>query len=374
MGFSLYRVAALSPQGEHTLLPAYEDSGIVLGNLRDAADWRQAAGLLDQWVEQQSISPEKHLTTAADGKAALEGLPTGLYLLCAAPYQKGGCTYTTTPVLLELPAQQAGGGWQYAATVEPKLERSGTPEPPVIIIPDNPAPTPGDKLPQTGLLQWPITLLAAIGVLLVAVGCRLRRRKETDMTRERIGRFCIILGGLCILAAAFLLGFNLREERRAAAATQRILPAVAHSIGQSPAPMPTLPAGELTVSLEGEEYLGILSLPTLALELPVGAEWEMDFLRQAPCRYAGTLAGDDIIIAAHNYRRHFAALHTLRPGDAVLFTDAAGQTYRYTVDRVETLPETAVEEMRAGEWDLTLFTCTYDGRARVTVRCIRTEE
>ena len=110
------------------------------------------------------------------------------------------------------------------------------------------------------------------------------------MTRERIGRFCIILGGLCILAAAFLLGFNLREERRAAAATQRILPAVAHSIGQSPAPMPTLPAGELTVSLEGEEYLGILSLPTLALELPVGAEWEMDFLRQAPCRYAGTLA------------------------------------------------------------------------------------
>ena len=102
------------------------------------------------------------------------------------------------------------------------------------------------------------------------------------MTRERIGRFCIILGGLCILAAAFLLGFNLREERRAAAATQRILPAVAHSIGQSPAPMPTLPAGELTVSLEGEEYLGILSLPTLALELPVGAEWEMDFLRQAP--------------------------------------------------------------------------------------------
>lgn len=42
MGFSLYRVAALSPQGEHTLLPAYEDSGIVLGNLRDAA--RLAAG------------------------------------------------------------------------------------------------------------------------------------------------------------------------------------------------------------------------------------------------------------------------------------------------------------------------------------------
>ena len=90
----------------------------------------------------KAFPQKKQLTTAADGKAALEGLPTGLYLLCAVPYQKGGCTYTTTPVLLELPAQQAGGGWQYAATVEPKLERSGTPEPPVIIIPDNPAPHP----------------------------------------------------------------------------------------------------------------------------------------------------------------------------------------------------------------------------------------
>ncbi len=191
------------------------------------------------------------------------------------------------------------------------------------------------------------------------------------MTRERIGRFCIILGGLCILAAAFLLGFNLREERRAAAATQRILPAVAHSIGQSPAPMPTLPAGELTVSLEGEEYLGILSLPTLALELPVGAEWEMEALRRTPCRYAGTLSGDDLIIAAHNYRQHFALLHTIRAGDAVLFTDAAGLCHRYTVSLVEILDETAVEEMTAGEWDLTLFTCNYDGRARITVRCIR---
>ena len=35
---------------------------------------------------------------------------------------------------------------------------------------------------------------------------------------------------------------------------------------------------------------------------------------------------------------------------------------------------TAVEEMEAGEWDLTLFTCTPDSRSRVTVRCVRTQE
>lgn len=194
------------------------------------------------------------------------------------------------------------------------------------------------------------------------------------MTKQRIGTLCVLLGSLCILAAAFLLGFNLREESRAAATTQRILPAVAYRIEQSPASAPSLPAGEVTVSLDGVEYLGILSLPTLALELPVQAGWDMEALRQSPCRYAGTLAGNDLVIAAHNYRRHFAALHTLQVGDAVIFTDAAGQSHRYVVSRIETLHATAVAEMLAGEWDMTLFTCNYDGTARVTVRCVRAEE
>lgn len=192
------------------------------------------------------------------------------------------------------------------------------------------------------------------------------------MTRQRIGTLCVILGSLCITAAAILLGLNLREEHRAAATTQRLLPAVAQRIEQSPAAATGL-AGEATVLLDKEEYLGILSLPALGLELPVQARWDMESLRQSPCRYAGTLAGSDLVIAAHNYRRHFAALHTLQVGDAVLFTDAAGENHRYTVSSIETLHATAVAEMLAGEWDLTLFTCNYDGTARVTVRCERTE-
>ena len=35
----------------------------------------------------------------------------------------------------------------------------------------------------------------------------------------------------------------------------------------------------------------------------------------------------------------------------------------------ETLNPMDAEGMEAGDWDLTLFTCTYGGRKRVTVRC-----
>ena len=38
---------------------------------------------------------------------------------------------------------------------------------------------------------------------------------------------------------------------------------------------------------------------------------------------------------------------------------------------LEILQPTAVEEMTSGDYDLTLFTCTYGGATRFTVRCLR---
>ena len=49
---------------------------------------------------------------------------------------------------------------------------------------------------------------------------------------------------------SFLLRFNLREERRVAAVTQQIFPAVAHRIAQFPVPMPLPIWGKLTVLLQ----------------------------------------------------------------------------------------------------------------------------
>ncbi|HIX11183.1 MAG TPA: sortase, partial [Candidatus Agathobaculum pullistercoris] len=64
----------------------------------------------------------------------------------------------------------------------------------------------------------------------------------------------------------------------------------------------------------------------------------------------------------------------LNTGDTVTFTDVDGNQFTYAVSLIEDLPGTAIEEMQAGEWDLTLFTCTLGGRSRVTVRCERTAD
>ena len=46
-----------------------------------------------------------------------------------------------------------------------------------------------------------------------------------------------------------------------------------------------------------------------------------------------------------------------------------GKSLYYKVANLETLGAYDVDEMEAGQWDLTLFTCTIGGANRVTVRC-----
>ena len=99
----------------------------------------------------------------------------------------------------------------------------------------------------------------------------------------------------------------------------------------------------------------------------------MDRLADAPCRYSGSAQGDDLIIAGHNYKSHFAPLNQVAVGDTATFWDAAGTAHRYRVQEIVRLDGSAVTDMTAGEWDLTLFTCTYGGKQRLTLRLSRIE-
>ena len=62
------------------------------------------------------------------------------------------------------------------------------------------------------------------------------------------------------------------------------------------------------VEIDGYAYIGYLSVPKLELELPVMADWDYTRLRIAPCRYTGSIRGEDLVIMAHNYDSHFGRL------------------------------------------------------------------
>ena len=132
-------------------------------------------------------------------------------------------------------------------------------------------------------------------------------------------------------------------------------------------------AFEMTeVEIDGYAYIGYLFIPKLELDLPIMADWDYTRLRIAPCRYAGSVRGEDLVIMAHNYASHFGDLLRLSEDDRVIFTDMDGITTVYEVVAQDILDPNAVEEMTSGDFDLTLFTCTYGGKSRVTVYCDRT--
>ena len=184
------------------------------------------------------------------------------------------------------------------------------------------------------------------------------------MTTRRWSILCTVLGGLCIVGALLWLLHNVEEEQQAGQASQAVLSVLEQTIEESPT------QEEEPIALDGETYLGYLTIPALGLELPVQAEWQMENLKISPCRYAGSLQDGGLVIAAHNYRQHFGKLSTLQAGDSVSLTDTVGIVHSYTVEKVETLQPTQIEEMTSDQWPLTLFTCTYGGKARTAVRCV----
>ena len=119
------------------------------------------------------------------------------------------------------------------------------------------------------------------------------------------------------------------------------------------------------VGVEGNACLGTLSIDSLGLTLPVLGDWTYARLKTAPCRFAGSCYEGGFVIARHNYRTHFGPLDRLAPGDRVVFTGVDGRVFEYEVAELQVLSPTAVEEMTDDGWDLSLFTCTLSGQARL---------
>ncbi len=192
-------------------------------------------------------------------------------------------------------------------------------------------------------------------------------------TRKGEALFC--LGALMIAAALGLALYNLSRQAAAGKSSGSGLRKLTETVAerrmeQAAAEKELYPNLEMpVVTIDGYDYIGWIELPALELTLPVMSEWDAARLKIAPCRYSGSVYSGDLVIAAHNYASHFGRLSALSPGDEVIFTDADGREFRYAVADAEILPPTAVEEMTAGEWPLTLFTCTYGGRTRLTIRC-----
>lgn len=209
--------------------------------------------------------------------------------------------------------------------------------------------------------------------------------------RNKAGIFCIVTGVLLMLGALGLHYFNMQEDSQAQTAVRQIIPRLIEEIQENteletdsaeedfsqlqipPALLTEEDKAMTEVEIDGYFYIGYISIPTQELDLPVMSSWSYPQLSISPCRYSGSVRGEDMVLMGHNYVSHFGKLSNLQPGDVVRFTDMDGVVTEYEVVGKDLLHAAAVEEMTSGDFDLTLFTCNYSGNSRVTIYCNRTD-
>ena len=144
----------------------------------------------------------------------------------------------------------------------------------------------------------------------------------------------------------------------------------------TPTPAPTGKLYERVPGIEmpgekvnGHEYIGTLSIPSLGLKVPVQRNWSYENLSVSPCRYSGSAYADNLAIIAHTY--HFGKLSSLALDATVTFTDMENNVFRYVVREKNTISPNDANDIAHSGYDLTLVTCTISGTKRVAVYCER---
>ena len=191
---------------------------------------------------------------------------------------------------------------------------------------------------------------------------------------NKLGKIFIIVGILLITTSGSLLVYNSYKEYVAGIKSQETLDIIKTNLEDTNKTIINTQkvSNEIkemkTININGHDYIGTLTIPTLNLELPIMSDYDYNKLNIAPCRYYGNIYTNDLIICAHSYKNLFRYIKDLTKGDLLIFTDMSGNKHLYEVQVVEVLPPEDVKEMIESEFDLTLFTCTDANQDRITVR------
>ncbi len=193
------------------------------------------------------------------------------------------------------------------------------------------------------------------------------------------GKVLIGIGIVLIIAAMGLWGYNIYTDMSAEKTVQEALVEI-NNMYENSEPFyeestdipyyvlnPKVEMGSVKVG--DYEYIGVLTVPSFSLELPIISDWSYPALKVSPCRFSGSVYEDDMILAGHNYNSHFKKIRELQVGDKVEFRDIDMNTFEYAVVEKETLSDVDLEKLEGGDWDLSLFTCVASGSARMVIRC-----
>ena len=168
---TLYRVGEVyEDDGNYSFIPTgdFTDCSVSLDDVQSP----ELAETLTAYANDHKLTGTTR-TVGKDGEVTFSNLKLGLYMLvqtrAASGYSKISPFLVTVPYL-------DNGVYIYEVDADTKMELEKEPKP---TAPPSTSHT-GGKLPQTGQLNWPVPMLAILGMTLFAVGWVMRFGKRED--------------------------------------------------------------------------------------------------------------------------------------------------------------------------------------------------
>ena len=131
------------------------------------------------WTKNNAVSADAQKNTDKNGTVTFSQLRAGLYLVVGSDAKSNGKTYCSAPFLVSVPElTENQTAWQYDVTANPKSEPEHTTPPEDKPKDDTPPKKPKKNLPDTGILQWPIPVLAGSGLALMLIGWKMKKNNR----------------------------------------------------------------------------------------------------------------------------------------------------------------------------------------------------
>lgn len=250
----------------------------------------------------------------------------------------------------------------------------------------------GALLPEAGILRLEYILLF-MGLL----GFIFRAVQEAKDERQEVVKYITIISVVCLLVGAGFGSYHVYDELKIIERNNQVMENLAGGTGggqltsgdasfeQEEVPQEAITIVEDTstqmiveevapnksiVPADGREYIGVIEVERLGIKLPVLSSYTDADMKTTPCVYYGTRENQNLVIVGHNYNSQFGDFNLLDGKETITakLTLVDGSEYQYTSKLMENLEPDQIDEMLTGDWDLTLFTCSYSGEKRIAIR------
>ena len=247
----------------------------------------------------------------------------------------------------------------------------------------------GALLPEAGVLrvEYILLFIGLIGFIFRAVEAANNERKE-------IVRYITIMSSICFVAGTCFGAYHFYDELQIVRSNNEIVESMELSEATNEAEEVSSLADngsyqvtsvvdtssfkaveepvveKSIVPADGRDYIGIIEIEKFGIKLPVLSTYTDADMKTTPCVYNGSKENDNLVIVGHNYDSQFGDFNLLKNNEnfTAKLTLLDGSEYVYESKLMENLEPDQIDEMLSGDWDMTLFTCSYSGEKRITIR------